>query len=70
MADLDRCDKCSASVSINDLDAKPTENARLRRIRMREGQLVMLRRAADLGYDFDRLECRACYGPGYVSCAS
>lgn len=59
------CDNCGGPFPIDELDGKPTINSKLRRIRAREGQLVMLRRAADLGFDFNRLECRKCYGPGY-----
>lgn len=59
------CDTCGELLPLDMLDAKPEINSKLRRIRAREGQLVMLRRAADLGFQFDRLECRACYGPGY-----
>lgn len=61
------CDCCGRLFPLGLLDGKPTINSKLRRIRAREGQLAMLRRAADKGYDFDRLECRRCYGPGYLA---
>lgn len=61
-----QCDKCGKFFPTDHLDGKPTINSKLRRIRAREGQLAMLRRAADKGYEFDRLECRGCYGPGYL----
>lgn len=59
------CDHCGQVFPIDELDSKPRINSKLRRIRQREGQLMMLSRAADLGFDFDQLECRHCYGPGY-----
>jgi len=61
------CESCQHLFAISELDAKPQINSRLRRIRAREGQIAMLQRAADLGFDFDRLECRNCYGPGYLA---
>ncbi|CCF19138.1 protein of unknown function [Pseudorhizobium banfieldiae] len=61
------CDACGRTFALDELDAKPTINSRLRRTRQREGQLMMLYRAAARGYDFDRLECRQCYGPGYLA---
>jgi len=64
---LTTCDRCGREFPLDHLDAKPTINSRLRRIRAREGQRMMLYRAALLGFDFDRLECRKCYGPGYSS---
>ncbi len=65
MTEKSKCDSCKNLFQINDLDGKPSINSRLRRIRARQGQLVMLRRASDLGINFDRLECCNCYGPGY-----
>lgn len=65
--EMTRCDCCGKEFPIDDLDSKPTENSRLRRYRQAQGQPVMLRKAADLGFDFDRLECRKCYGPGYTA---
>jgi hypothetical protein len=38
---------------------------RFRLERQRVGQIEALARAADRNEDFDRLECRDCYGPGY-----
>ncbi|NEI71007.1 hypothetical protein GR212_15620 [Rhizobium lusitanum] len=61
------CDACGECFPLDELDGKPTINSRLRRIRASEGQLAMLRRAADKGLEFDRLECRRCYGPGYLA---
>lgn len=61
----DVCSSCGERHPIEALDAKPTMNSRLRRIQAREGQLQMLTRAADLGFDFDRIECSRCYGPGF-----
>ena len=63
--DKEPCSCCGHMFSIDDLDSKPHINSKLRRIRAREGQRVMLRRAADLGFEFDQLECKRCYGPGY-----
>lgn len=59
------CDSCGHMFTIDKLDGKPTINSKLRRTRQKEGQLMMLYRAAARGYDFDRLECKRCYGPGY-----
>ncbi|WPE19914.1 hypothetical protein [Shinella zoogloeoides] len=61
------CDACGERFPLNELDSKPTINSQLRRTRAKEGQLMMLYRAAMRGYDFDRLECRSCYGPGFLS---
>lgn len=63
--ELTPCDCCGREFPIDLLDGKPTINSHLRRVRAREGQLSMLYRAAVHGYDFDRLECRSCYGPGF-----
>ena len=63
---LDRCDKCGRTFHIDALDGKPTENAILKRVRQAQGQLGMLRYAADHGFEFDRLGCVGCYGPGFV----
>lgn len=65
--DKTACDSCGQMFPIEELDSKPTMNSRLRRTRQKEGQLAMLYRAAARGYDFDRLECRRCYGPGYFA---
>ena len=61
------CDACGERFPLDQLDSKPTINSKLRRTRQREGQLMMLHRAAMRGYDFDRLECRKCYGPGFLT---
>lgn len=53
------CDVCKRHFSLLDLDSKPSE-ADL----ARHGSLQA---CADAGCDFPRLECRECYGPGYVS---
>jgi len=66
MTDLCTCAKCGRVTGIDELDAKPSPTRLLRLVRLLRGQLFMLRYAADRGYDFDRLECRDCYGPGYV----
>ncbi len=60
------CECCGREFPLDELDSKPSINSRLRRYRQRQGQLVMLQKAADLGYDFNRLECRSCYGPGFL----
>ncbi len=62
---MSRCRKCGAPRSIDELDSKPELDRHLKRIRAAHGQLHMLRYAADHGYDFTRLECAGCYGPGY-----
>ena len=66
---MDVCQSCRQPVDIAHLDAKPARLARRwyswaipARLR-----LWQLRRAADTGVDFDRLECADCYGPGYAS---
>lgn len=66
-ADLCRCDKCRRAFDIDDLDAKPRMDLRLFLIWLIDGQSRMLRYAADHGYDFTQLECRACYGIDYAS---
>jgi len=60
-----RCDCCGVETSYLQLDGKPTMTLWLRIIRFFCGQLFMLRYAGNHGYDFDRLECVDCYGPGY-----
>jgi hypothetical protein len=57
-----RCYCCHEPTDINSLDAKPTPTLWLALIELFRGQASMLRYAADRGYDFDHLECRACYG--------
>lgn len=63
----DRCAKCQKATPIDQLDAKPAMTPRLRAIATQQGQLAMLAYAADHGHDFNRLECEACYGPGYCN---
>lgn len=62
----DYCAECGWRLPLHLLDAKPTMTLWLRLVSLFRGQKFMLRYAADRGYDFDRLECRACYGDGYV----
>jgi hypothetical protein len=61
----DHCATCQTVVPIDLLDAKPTMTFWLRIIRALFGQRAMLSYAAGHGYDFDRLECKDCYGPEY-----
>jgi hypothetical protein len=63
--DIERCDSCGITCHIDELDGKPTMTWWLFVIWLLRGDLGMLRYAADHGYDFDRLECRECYGRGY-----
>ena len=59
------CEKCGTEHHVDELDAKPDLDWRLWIIKLFLGQLAMLRYAGDSGYDFNRLECSECYGPGY-----
>lgn len=61
----DVCAKCGELHDIAALDSKPKLTLRLRLIKRLHGQLYMLQYAGDRGYDFNRLECSKCYGPGY-----
>lgn len=61
------CENCQRPVPFYQLDAKPKMTLWLRGVRLVRGQRFMLGYAADRGYDFDRLECRDCYGPGYIT---
>jgi hypothetical protein len=63
----DHCAKCRKVVPIELLDAKPMMTPHLRQIEAKEGQRAMLSFAADHGIDFDRLECKDCYGPEYCT---
>lgn len=63
---MSRCEECGVRYPLHCLDAKPTMTFWLRLVSLFRGQKFTLRYAADRGYDFDRLECRACYGDGYV----
>lgn len=51
------CRTCGQSTHIDDLDAKPE-----RRDVRKYGSIGA---AGEAGADFTRLECRACYGPGW-----
>ena len=64
---LAECSQCHRIFDINELDAKPTMTPTLRDFKRRHGQRHMLSYAAKYGYDFDKLECADCYGPGYES---
>lgn len=55
------CDNCGAPTPINHLDAKPE------RLAGRRNTHRQLKKAFARNEDFDRLECAACYGPGYQS---
>lgn len=63
---LAHCDSCGRRMDIHHLDAKPTMTRWLWLVWFFRGQTRMLVYAADHGYDFDRLECRDCYGSGYL----
>lgn len=53
------CEQCGAVFRIADLDAKPA------RLAGRRNSGNALERALDRNEDCDRLECQACYGPGW-----
>lgn len=53
---MDRCENCGVETPIELLDAKPAPG---------KWTEERLRRAADAGLDFNRLEGPCCYGPGY-----
>lgn len=61
----DHCAACGKAEHIDNLDSKPEPTVWLWAIRLFRGQAFMLSYAADRGHDFTRLECAACYGPGY-----
>jgi hypothetical protein len=72
------CAACGRLTHIDDLDAKPDNiNAFARPetlldwlmlfFRPKAWRIEQLERTADRGAQFERLECGACYGPGYVS---
>lgn len=63
---MDRCDTCGKACDIDHLDSKPVMTLRLRAIRALFGQERMLEYASDRGYDFTVMECRECYGPGFI----
>lgn len=70
------CDCCRTPTPIHLLDAKPSDLRRyiaqrttwqrLCDLVVDRRQVRALRLAADTGADFDRFECEACYGPGFV----
>lgn len=53
-----KCAECGKKTPVHLLDAKPGPE---------RWTVERLRAAADAGADFNRLECRDCYGPGYVA---
>lgn len=59
------CASCGYRFELHKLDAKPS-SAAFAEDRRKHGQVEALCRAADRGENFDRFECRDCYGPGYV----
>lgn len=64
---FETCQACGVVNDIDDLDGKPTLSLWLRTVRLFRGQPFMLRYATDHGYEFDRIECAKCYGPGYTT---
>lgn len=54
------CEECRTILPLLALDAKPTRLAGKRN----HGNLLQL--ALDRNEDCDRLECRRCFGPGFV----
>lgn len=67
MADPDilACQSCGQPTHIDLLDAKP-ESTQFRLDVVDLGQINALRLAGDRGDNFERLECRKCYGPGWL----
>lgn len=59
------CMRCGRDTHVFDLDAKPRWTPWLLLIFLVRGQMSVLSYAGDHGYDFDRFECRDCYGPGF-----
>jgi hypothetical protein len=55
----DRCDGCGRLTPIDQLDGKPNARAM--------AAFGSLENCAEHGVDFDRLLCRDCYGPGWLS---
>lgn len=51
------CQRCGAPTLVALLDAKPGPG---------DWSAAALVAAADAGLDFDRLECRSCYGPNFT----
>lgn len=66
---MTKCDHCGTEWDIDLLDAKPDHLAGpgswIERLfpKIRIGRLL---HAADTGFDFERLECCRCYGPGWL----
>jgi hypothetical protein len=78
VSDYLACDCCGRLTHIDELDAKPANiDARFPPVSLfdrvmkvaspRNWRLRQLDRALDANAECDRLECSACYGPGYVS---
>lgn len=59
---IDNCAKCGREFPLEELDALPTGPAYVNGI-PKPWTVALLTHAADTGVDFDRLECRECYGP-------
>jgi hypothetical protein len=51
------CHQCGKLFDAEELDAKPGAG---------HWSMEQLAMAADTGRPFDRLECKDCYGPGYL----
>lgn len=60
-----RCDSCRREFEPHELDAKPRLGPVLLIVRLFRGRAAMMDFAGDRGYDFNRMECRDCYGPGF-----
>jgi hypothetical protein len=56
-ADKANCQNCGGEFPIDELDAKPGPG---------HWTVEQLVDAADAGRDFVRIECRSCYGPGWL----
>lgn len=59
------CYSCRTFTSLENLALKPSADWWLRIVRVFRGQCFMLSYAEKKHYPFDRLECEACFGPGY-----
>lgn len=57
---LARCEECGEFFQLSELDAKPSRLAG-----KANTSAEALWAAFEANEDFDRLECRECYGPGY-----
>lgn len=60
-----RCYRCGEIHILPQLALKPTLVFWLRMVQLLHGQRYMIEYAAKVGFNFDRLECARCYGPGY-----